>query len=111
MNPRSLIELAGLSGPPRPPVLVRRPRRRLRGRPVPPCAFALDMSPILIGTLVLAAGAQIEWSKDYTGAFAQAQERGAPLLVHFRGANCGHPSPPGAIDSRGAARGGIARPQ
>jgi len=68
------------------------------------------MSLILIGTLAF-AGAQIDWSRDYTGAFATAQERGAPLLVHFRGANCGHPSAPGAIDTRGTVRGGISRPQ
>jgi len=41
-----------------------------------------------------APGGEIAWTKDYTRAFADAQERQAPLLVHFRGASCEHPSAP-----------------
>jgi len=58
----------------------------------------------------VAAGPSIAWSKDYTHAFAEAEERRAPLLVHFRGDACGRPSAPGSTESRGASRGGMSRP-
>jgi tetratricopeptide (TPR) repeat protein len=73
------------------------------------------VSTSLVLAFVLAAGAgkgpEIAWSKDYTRAFAEAEERRAPLLVHFRGANCGRTTVPGATESRGGSRGaGITRP-
>jgi len=65
---------------------------------------------VLIVT-ALGTGSAIPWSKDYTHAFAEAEERRAPLLVHFRGEACGRPTVPGATESRGGARGpGISRP-
>jgi hypothetical protein len=51
----------------------------------------------LVLPLVLAAHDAIPWSKDYTRAFTEAEERRAPLLILFRGATCGivnAPRPP-----------------
>jgi len=47
--------------------------------------------------LALAAHASIPWSTDYTRALVEAEERGLPLLILFRGAACGivnAPRPP-----------------
>jgi hypothetical protein len=70
---------------------------------------------MLIGAALTAAalgtGPVIPWSRDYTRAFAEAEERRVPVLVHFRGDACGRPTAPGATESRGGARGaGISRP-
>lgn len=67
-------------------------------------------SLVLVFAAAAGKGPEIAWSKDYTRAFAEAEERRAPLLVHFRGANCGRPTVPGATEGRGGARGGITRP-
>jgi len=73
----------------------------------------MPTSLVLAGVFAagLGKGPGIAWSKDYTRAFAEAEERRAPLLVHFRGANCGRTTVPGATESRGGSRGdGITRP-
>jgi hypothetical protein len=45
-----------------------------------------------------AGKARIPWSRDYVQSYTQAEERGAPLLIHFRGENCGTRSVPTAIE-------------
>jgi hypothetical protein len=59
-----------------------------------------------------AKGGGLAWSRDYDRAYVEAAERQAPLLIHFRGANCGSRSAPGAAEQRDAAgmAGGITRP-
>jgi hypothetical protein len=77
--------------------------------------------PALAGVLLLALplsplpppeASRLEWSRDHEAAYARAEERRAPLLLHFRGANCGIRNAPGATDDRAGAgmAGGLSRP-
>jgi hypothetical protein len=67
-------------------------------------------APALVAGL-LAAGASISWTRDYTKAFAQAEEQRLPVLLFFR-SNCGGgntPQNPLAVTvtaPRGEASGG-----
>ena len=69
---------------------------------------------LLVGFTLAAEGkAKLSWSRDYDRAFTEAEERGAPVLIHFRGPNCGGRSGPGATEDR-AGTGqstGISRPR
>lgn len=69
----------------------------------------------LLAVLLLQTDAKpkLQWSRDYEQAFTQAEERRAPVLIHFRGQNCGTRGAPGAMEDRGGAgmAGGITRRQ
>jgi hypothetical protein len=77
------------------------------------------MGPALLPALLSAtflqaeANPKLSWSRDNGQAFIQAEERGAPVLIQFRGQNCGGRSTPGATEDRGGTgmAGGISRPQ
>ena len=66
--------------------------------------------PALVAGL-LAAGPSISWTRDYTNAFAQAEERRLPVLLFFR-SDCGGGNTPqnpltvAVTGPRGAASGG-----
>jgi len=36
-----------------------------------------------------APAGKIEWSRDFARAFQDAEERGRPVLIDFRGGSCG----------------------
>lgn len=57
-------------------------------------------------------GGKLAWSRDDDAAYAQAGERRAPLLIHFRGPNCGRRNAPGATDDRAGTgqSSGMSRP-
>lgn len=59
-----------------------------------------------------APAANIEWSRDFARVFAEAAERGRPVLIDFRGASCGGRSAPGAMEIRAGTglAGGVSRP-
>jgi tetratricopeptide (TPR) repeat protein len=52
------------------------------------------------------------WTRDYVRAYEEAEERRQPLLIHFRGGNCGGRGTPGATEDRAGTgqAGGISRP-
>jgi hypothetical protein len=58
---------------------------------------------IFVTTLAAEGKPTLSWSRDYDRAFTEAEERSAPVLIHFRGANCGSRSGPGAMDGRAGA--------
>jgi len=59
-----------------------------------------------------ARAANIEWSRDFSRMFAEAAERGRPVLIDFRGGSCGGRSAPGALETRAGTglAGGMSRP-
>jgi hypothetical protein len=54
------------------------------------------IAPILL--LALAAHESIAWSTDYTSGYTEASEHGRPLLILFRGADCGIVNAPRPAD-------------
>jgi tetratricopeptide (TPR) repeat protein len=54
--------------------------------------------PTTILLLALAGAGSISWTKDYTRALTEAEERRLPLLILFRGATCGIVNAPRTAD-------------
>jgi tetratricopeptide (TPR) repeat protein len=71
-------------------------------------AFALS----LIASAAGEGKAKMAWTRDDVRAYQEAEERRQPLLIHFRGGNCGGRGTPGATEDRAGTgqAGGISRP-